>query len=460
MLSVLSDLVRLFEMHGLQFMSKLEELTAFSIRMLEAVIEAEYAERRSPSKTQRSKLRGCPRIGLGVTGFADYLIEKEVVYGSAESIKIAEDIGRSMAKVSYETSYQLAKIKGDFLSYDKKKYMKSQYIQFLLKEEVIASTVLNHQRHMCKLSIAPTGTLSIIANCGGSGVEPIFSKYMVRRERATTGDWREWFVFNQAVIRYLKKQGKEVNKENADALQQDFWVTAQTVNYAAQINIVSAFQKYVDQGISMTCNLPRNATVDDIKALYEYAWFKELKGTTIHREGCRQEAVLITEDNYKETQKYKKRLLPKRPKVLVGKVFRQDSNTCIIGFDDGKPYEIFGGDVKNHFADGDIVKVKTSLYELHGVNLLSVFKDPTICAVTRLTSLSLRHAVPLQFVVEQLKKQSRVTDITMFFARVLSKYLVNEEVLSNHRCNSCDSDRLKYESGCVVCIDCGWSACS
>lgn len=454
------NLVKLFELYPTTFEHKLESLVGFAIRMLDAVVEAEYQEERSPSPQQREKLRSATRIGLGVTGFADYLIERGVPYGSPSSFSYASQIARIMARAAYQESAVLGKERGSFTGYDKKKYMQSHYIRRLLDEGVITEADLKYQRHMCKLSIAPTGTLSIIANCGGSGVEPIYSKYMVRRERATTGEWKEWFVYNQAVERQLKKQGKELSKKNADALNDNYWVTAHTVNPFAKIQLLREWQKYIDQGISVTYNLPTEATVEDVKKIYEASWRGGLKGATVYLEGCRGEGVLITEDNYNKTKRYKKRLIAPRPKVLAGKVFRENNYTIVIGFKDGKPYEIFGGDVKNKLDDGDIMKVGGGQYELNDVNILDVFKDQTICAITRLSSLSLRHAVPLQFVVEQLKKQSTITHITAFFARQLAKYLVNEEVLSNNHCTNCGGDQLRYESGCVVCTECGLSACS
>ena len=454
------NLIKLYEMHPLDFYARLEDLVNFGIRMLDAVIEAEYAEKRSPSAVQRDKLRAIPRIGLGITGFADYLISKKIVYGSKESIREIERIGQIMAQISYITSYEIAKKKGSFAAYNKKKYLKSNYVRRIMDMGLIQDRHLDYQRHVCKLSVAPTGTLSIIANCGGSGIEPIFSKYMVRRERATTGSWKEWFVFNQAVERELKKEGKAVSKSNADQLNEPYWITAYNVSNDDKMILISALQRYIDQGISVTYNLPQNATKKDVANIFKKSWLFGLKGASVYREGSKKGSILITESNYDKSKRAKKRVVEERPKKLPGKVFKRSGYTAVIGFKDGKPYEIFGGNEKNAFEDADIVKVANGDYRLGGINLLSVFTDDMICAITRLTSLSLRHHVPLQFVVETLKKQGTIVGITSFFAGMLSKYLLNEEMLSDKVCPNCGSSQLKYESGCVVCVKCGWSACS
>jgi ribonucleoside-diphosphate reductase alpha chain len=443
----------------------IRKYTRLGTLFLDTMLEAEWKEERSPSPVQRGKLRMAPRIGLGFTGFADYLILKRIPYGSQESIDEVERITSSMAYEAHKTSFDLARAKGSFEAYDKEKFKKSGYIQAMLKEGVIDEEMLIAQRHMCKLAIAPAGTLSIISNCGGSGIEPLFSKYMVRRERSTTEGWKEWFIYSAPVIREATTQSlNEVTREFADSLQDPWWVTAHDVDLGRKISVVAAAQKYIDQGISVTHNLPEEATVEDVRFIYQQCWQWGLKGATVYREGCRGEAVLITERNYEKARKAKKRTAIPRPLELEGRVFRYRDYTMIIGLKNGKPYEVFGGTVSNGFQDGMIRKEASRTYLLNGQNILDHFHDQSVNAITRLVSLSLRHGVPLQFVCDQLNKEADMFAATKFFSRILRKYIdESEEVLgSHHHCQSCGAgpEDLKYEGGCEVCVKCGSSSCS
>jgi ribonucleoside-diphosphate reductase alpha chain len=459
------NLWKIYQDEGNLSSEVLRKYTRMGILFLDTMLEAEYAEDRSPSAIQKRKLRSAPRIGLGFTGFADYLILKHITYGSPESVEEVGRISKLMACEAYATSFDLAVRNGSFTSYDKELYKSSGYIQNMLKEGVIEDGVLEAQRHMCKLAIAPAGTLSIISNCGGSGIEPIYSKYMVRRERSTIGDWREWFTFSPPVIREAReREVNEVTRAFADSLKDPWWVTAHDIRFEDKISVVSMSQKYIDQGISVTHNLPEDATLDDVKAIYRQCWLKGLKGATVYREGCRGDGVLITEKNYDKARKAKKRTAMPRPKELEGRVFRYREYTMIIGLKNDKPYEVFGGTISNGFEDGMIVKEASRTYLLNGQNILDHFHDQSVNAITRLVSLSLRHGVPIQFVCDQLDKEADMFATTKFFSRILRKYIDDsEEVLgSHHHCQSCGAgpEDLKYEGGCEVCLKCGSSSCS
>jgi len=455
------NLVKCYQDFGLSD-EILAEMTRLGIRFLDSVLEAEYVEYRSPSTEQRLKLRIAPRVGLGFTGFADYLILKQIPYGSPESVEEVARICKVMAQAAYEESYDIGKERGSFDTYDATKYKTSAYVKRILDERLIDNKTLRYQRHMCKLAIAPAGTLSIIANCGGSGIEPLYSKYMVRRER-TSGDWKEWFTYSPAVIRHSQLTGMPLDRKNVDALKDPWWVTAHTLDPNKKIEVVATAQKYIDQGISVTYNLPENSSLDDVKSIFYQCWRKGLKGATVYREGSR-EGILITEANYEKTKKTRIRKSPPRPQVLEGKVYRQNNYTMIIGLRDGVPYEIFGGKVANGFRDGQITKVASRKYLLNDDDILEHFHDKSINAITRLVSLSLRHGVPVQFVCDQLDKESDVFDIAKFFSRTLRKFIKEDEVIlgSHHKCQTCGAgpDSLKYEGGCMICTVCGSSSCS
>ena len=146
------------------------KLIKFGVKFLNACRLNEYYEMRSPILEQKEKLLKIPRIGLGDTGFADYLLNKKIPYGSKESIREREYIGRLMAKYAYETGYDLAKEYGSYPAYNKEKIKKSAYIKRLLDEKIIEDCVLDHQFNVQYLTMAPVGSGSIITNTGGSGI--------------------------------------------------------------------------------------------------------------------------------------------------------------------------------------------------------------------------------------------------------------------------------------------------
>lgn len=440
--------------------------------MLEAFRRYEIEESRSPSPLQLEKLNKLPRIGVGVTGLADYFIDKKIRYASKNSIAEVKYLFSTLAAETYKASYEIAKKEGkSFEYYDKEKYKQSPFVQRLLDEGLIEDYHLDYQAHVCKTTIAPNGSLTEIMEAGGGGVEPIFAPYFMRRERATTNEWKEWPVMNHAVRHYLEKQGLEVTKENADILaSEDWFITAHDLDNNDKIEMMSEIQKYIDSAISITYNLPSSATPDDIENIYFKAWEKEIKAVAVYRDGSKT-GILSTVK--KDTTRYAK----KRPTELPCEIYEMQINKqrviALVGILDSKPYEVFLTDdpddmitVKRAKA-GTIVKVKTGKYDLHieskrGEYILhdisSVFDDEW-GTLGRLVSMSLRHEVPLQFIVDQLSKTRQFNTFSKGMARVLKKYIANgEKALASNKCPECGSELIFIE-GCKSCQNCGFSKC-
>lgn len=458
------------------------KLIQFGIKFLNAVRINEINENRSPTKLQHEKLQLAPRVGLGFTGFADYLIDKKVVYGSQQSLEEMAFIGTCMAKYSILTSYELGKKYGSFKAYDKEKFKKSGYIQRLLKENVITEDMLDYQFNIATTTIAPAGTGSLISNNGGSGIEPLFSRYMVRRERSTTKDWKEWFTFNAYVERYLKEQGLEVTKENADKLTEPWWVMSFDVDPIAKVKLVAEAQKWIDSSISVTFNLPEDATVEDVKNVYMEAWRHNLKGVTVYREGSLG-GVLITEKSYNKQQKEQQKESKKddsyerRPQSLDCDIYeakyKEHKFIVLVGLKDNEPYEVFITPNDEGLIDieknkkGKIVKVKSGHYDLvveNGVvktmiNNIGKQFDSMYGTLSRMVSMSIRHKVPLQFIVDQLNKDSSFVAFEKVLSRILKKY-IKDNTSTKKKCPSCGSE-LIYQDGCISCSnsECAYSKC-
>lgn len=455
------------------------------IRLLDAFRRYEIDGDRSPTIEQKRKLYDLPRIGLGYTGLADYLIRNGIVYGSKESEQVVERVFFILADESYKESYRIAKEYDgrSFPAYDKKKYKKSPFVQHLIQQG-FDERYLEYQAHVVKNAVAPTGTLSLIVEAGGSGIEPIFGKYFVRRERSTEGQWKEWFTFNDLVAQELEANEKELTKENADALDPKLWVTAHTVNNLDKIRLVAIAQKYVDSAISVTYNLAETATAEDIKTIYMAAWKSEVKGVTVYREGSKM-GVLITDANYeaskKKTAKEKvesNRFAPARPEFVECDIYEIKVNKepliVLVGKVEDKPYEVFVTANSEKAIDlhkqkhGYIQKRKRGHYDLIDdsesenvilPNIGAAF-DSEYGTLGRFISMSLRHGVPVEFIVDQLAKDKNFAGFEKGVSRILKKYIRDETpILTSEKCPSCGSDSLMYKEGCKTCVSCGWSKC-
>ncbi len=466
---------------------KYKRLIYLMIHLLDAFRRTEIKENRSPSKLQLEKLKKLPRIGLGVTGLADYFIENEIIYGSKESKEASKNIFGLLAGESYKASYEIAKKDGvSFEYYNKEKYKQSPFVQNLLNEGWIEDYHLDYQAHVCKTTVAPNGTLTEIVEAGGGGVEPIFGKFFVRRERSTTNDWKEWFTYNHAVRHRLNKLEIECTKENVDKnTLEDYWITAHDVNNFDKIDLMAIIQNYIDSAISITYNLPKEATPKDIRDIYWYAWEKGIKNVSVYREGSKYEAVLITDANYEETKKKSlekktesNRFSVKRPDYVDCDIYEisvnKEPHIILVGIIEDQPYEIFV--TKNidkefnlkSYKKGVIHKKKKGHYNLivqNGEERIVIDNinekfDTDYGTLSRFISMSLRHKVPIEFIVDQLSKDKNFAGFEKGVGRVLKKYIKeNSQVLTSELCPSCNSNQLVYKEGCKTCVSCGWSKC-
>jgi len=472
-----------------EFIKWLRELTFFGVRFLDNVVLNELNENRSPSPIQREKLKSMTRIGLGITGWADWLINQKVRYDSAKALELAKIVFSNFHKFSIQASNELGAERGTFEEFKWKIALESKHYRRLIEDGVITKEDIKHLRHVAVNSYAPTGSISILMEAGGTGIEPIFSKYYVRRERSTLdGQWKEWFMFNDAVRRYLTNKRVSLTKENVEQYCADeYWATAFDVDVDKKVDFLSIVQRYNDSSISTTFNLPEDATKEDVANIYIKSWQAGLKGSTIYREGSKT-GVLITERNYEKMikegenpYKIERHYAPPRPQKLPCDIYHMTSEKqkwlVLVGKMGDDVYEVFCGKedkilVPKKYKKGYLIKKghrKYSLYipvekddDLVFNDILSLFENEEYNILTRMISMSLRHGVPLKFVIDQLmKEKAEFTAFNKAIARVLKKYIKDGEPLDNGEvCPMCGSDQLVYQSGCVTCLKCGYSKCN
>lgn len=253
--------------------ARLSDLVELGIRFLDDVIEVS----KWPSPAIEKQVKGNRKIGLGVMGFAEMLILLGVPYDSKKAIQIAEQLMKFISKKAWEVSSALAKERGVFPNWKKSRIGK-------LKRKVRNATVT---------SIAPTGTISMIAGTS-SGIEPLFGLSYTQKNIL---EGRVFRVLNpvfekiNAEQKWLSAKELQKVKETGKLSDNEVFRTALDIAPKAHLDIQEAFQKFTDNAVSKTINLPESASVNEVFEIYLDAWKRKLKGITIFRYGCRSEQV-------------------------------------------------------------------------------------------------------------------------------------------------------------------------
>jgi ribonucleoside-diphosphate reductase alpha chain len=252
----------------------IEAAVAMAVRFLDDIIDLS----RFPLPAQAEQARQTRRIGLGITGLADALAMLGLGYGSGRARQLAADVLRTMRDAAYQASIELAAEKGAFPRLDCRRYVSAPFVTRLpavLRTRIARSGTRNS--HL--LSIAPAGTISLLAGNVSSGIEPIFALEGTRRVRDAGGQPREYPVQDYAYGRWLS------GHDPGEALPSGF-DTAAELPARAHLDMQAALQPYVDNAISKTINLPAGASVDDVASIYSAAHSAGIKGCTVYREGA------------------------------------------------------------------------------------------------------------------------------------------------------------------------------
>ena len=233
--------------------------------------------------------RGNRKIGLGVMGFADMLAEFDIAYNSKEAVDFAEKLMKFIQDKARQASSELAKVRGNFPNFNKSIWLKGGF---------------KNLRNATVTTIAPNGTTSIFANCS-SGIEPIFGLVYVRKNIMDLGKdelievnptfekvaKEKWF-YSKDLMEKVAERGTIKDMEGIPEEIQKVFVTAHDVESEWHIKIQAAFQKYTDNAVSKTVNLPNDATLHDVEEAFMLAYELGCKGTTVYRDRSRDKQVL------------------------------------------------------------------------------------------------------------------------------------------------------------------------
>jgi ribonucleoside-diphosphate reductase alpha chain len=382
---------------------RLEKIIHTTVHFLDNVIDMNnYPLQQIASMTLANR-----KIGLGIMGFADMLLQMGVSYNSDRAIKLAEKIMKFIDDESKKASVELAKTRGVFPNFKDSIFDKSSK-NFKGRDLLL--------RNASTTTIAPTGTISIIANASG-GVEPLFAIAFKRKNILQKGDELiEVNPFFEKKLKELKIYSKELMDEvcekgtihGIEKIPSDVrkvFVTSHDISPEYHIKMQAAFQKYTDNAVSKTVNFPHSATEEDIVKVYELAFELGCKGVTVYRDGSRQEQVLnimSKKEEAKEGEKKEMLIKRKRPAVTVGAT-RRVKTGC------GNMYVTINQDEK-----GELFEVFNQIGKAGGC------ADSQAEAIGRLVSLALRSGIHPKEIISELKGISCHRPFGLGPSRVLS----------------------------------------
>jgi len=267
---------------------RLEKVLRLGVRFLDDVIDVSAF----PLPEIKEMAQKTRKIGLGVMGWADMLYQMEIAYNSDKAVSLAEKLSKFIQKTARDESVKLGGTRGSFPAFRGSKWQKKGF-------EAMRNSTVN--------TVAPTGTISIIANCS-SGVEPLFALVFARKNILKLGETElvetnKWFgKALKKVIRSESKRkkilksvaaGEELGKiDEVSKELKEVFVTSHDVGVSWHIKMQAAWQRYTDSAVSKTINMPNAATVEDVKEAYLMAYKLKCKGVTVYRDQSREQQVL------------------------------------------------------------------------------------------------------------------------------------------------------------------------
>ena len=444
---------------------EMERVVRLAVRFLDDVIEMNPY----PLPVIDETVKANRRIGLGIMGWADLLFTMGIPYDSQEAIKLADRLMAFVKDKSHDQSAKLADERGTFTNWDRSIYRSERPM-----------------RNSTVTTIAPTGTISMIAGCS-SGVEPIFALAFEHRVKQPDGERVLTFV-NETFERIAKEQGfysdalmQEIAKRGSlhgipgvPERAEKVFKTSHDIGFEWHVRHQAAFQRSTDNGVSKTINLPNSASEEDVARAYRLAWELGCLGITVFRDGCKGEQVLNIGVGAKKEKSPAITATPAtikpRPRSLKGSTYRTQTPIgtawiTITENDEHEPFEVF---VQVGKGGSDTMAVAESLGRL-------------ISLILRLPSpLSAQRR--LEEVISQLKHigggqptgfgPDKILSLPDALSRTLAEHIgevkpsvevplpasVARKQIGD-LCKECGQATFVYEEGCKKCLSCGFNEC-
>lgn len=434
---------------------ELDRITRLSVRFLDDVIERNPF----PLKVIDEIVKNNRRIGLGVMGWADLLFQLRIPYQSEEALQLAEKVMQFIEEVAHDEGRALAEERGVFPRWSESIYKE----KYPLRNSTITT-------------IAPTGTISIIAGCS-SGIEPIFGLYFKHRLGFEFFNpyfeqvMKEEGFWSESLKDHVRKHGT-IEDTNLPEELKALFQTAHEIPPEWHVKMQAAFQKYTDNAVSKTINMPNEAGPEDIQKAYLQAYKLGCLGITVYRDGCKPMQVLTHGAKEKPAEvRQELQNMKGRPDVLLGRTIKIESPhgtvyTTVNENGHGEAFEIF---VNVGKAGSDIAADAEAL----GRSLSLMLRMPSPLNAEQRVDLIVRHLQGIGGSRDVGFGQKRVRSVPDAIARALRLYLeskkdmpkneaespaMTEGAATGNLCIECGTPTVKQE-GCEKCHACGWSNC-
>jgi ribonucleotide reductase alpha subunit len=461
------------------------------------------------------------RTGLGITAEGDMLAALGYRYGTDKATEFSVMVHKTLKLNAYRSSVTMAKERGAFPIYDSAKETHNPFINRIKDEDLqlYADMITYGRRNIALLTLAPTGTVSLMTQTT-SGIEPAFLPVYMRRRKINPQEkdiridfvddegiaWQEYPVFHHKFEMWLEINGYDINiiktmkKEQLDEIVKQspyYKATSNDVDWVKKVEMQGRIQKHVDHSISVTVNLPENVTEEIVDDVYTTGWRNGCKGITVYRDKSRSGVLVGMEDNKKDAE-FKEIHAPKRPKRLKGEIHRFQNNLekwiAVVGLKDGRPYEVFTGKLENGLSNlpnnikecevvkniieteelnehGELIFIRKKRYDIEYVDNngekqvhtgLNHAFNPEFWNYAKLFSSVLRHGMPIIYVYQLIDSLNLNDDNLNTWkngvARVIKRYIKDGEK-GKGKCPECGSEHLEYKEGCLTCMSCGFSKC-
>lgn len=453
----------------------LTQLVATAIRMMDNTVDAS----KFPLEAQRTEAKAKRRIGLGVTGLADALMMTGLTYGSDEAAAQTGRWLKAVNRAAYRASIDLATEKGAFPLFDAEAYVGTEAISALdddLKVEIAKKGV----RNALLTSIAPTGTISLLAGNVSSGIEPVFAHSYTRKVLQPDGERTEEEVVDYAVALWREMKG--------DVPFPDHFVTAQSLAPEDHVKMQAAAQPHVDSSISKTINCPADISFEAFKGVYELAYETDCKGCTTYRPNDVTGSVLEVSQQKVETAAEDEVIETTGEVVYMSKPLERDEKL------DGATYKLKWPESEHAIyitLNDAVIGGRRRPFEVF-INSKNMEHYAWTVALTRMVSAVFRRGGDVSFVVEELKAvfdprggawmQGRyVPSILAAIGGVIERHMIEIGFIEGEglglksdpkaqviavgerprgpACPSCGSFSMQMAEGCMTCTACGHSKC-
>ncbi|MEN8186797.1 MAG: adenosylcobalamin-dependent ribonucleoside-diphosphate reductase [Bacteroidota bacterium] len=442
------------------------------------------------------------RTGLGFTALGDAVAALGLKFDTDEALEVIDEIMRGKLSAEFDSSIDMAIERGQFEVFNRNIEDKSEFVQMMQKEfpEIYDRMMVNGRRNISISTVAPTGSLSMLAQVS-SGIEPVFLLSYKRRRKinqenknATVdfidelGDaFEEFTVYHNKLKTWMEITGEtDINKSPYAG------ATAPEIDWQKRVEMQALVQKYTTHSISSTINLASDVSEELVGDIYMDSWKQGLKGITVYRDGSRS-GILVADDkkDKKEENRIKEyfetTVFPKRPKSIEASVVRfhneKEKWLAVVGLINDKPYEIFTGKMKDAFnlpqwvEKGWVIKNRDengeARYDFRYVDSdgykttiegLSRSFDKEFWNYAKLISGVLRHGMPMAYVVDLIQNLNLYDDHINTWkngvCRALKRFVPEGSEAADKKCPECgDPEGLIYSEGCLKCVSCGHSKC-